>query len=361
VSLGGCFFRPFRLATVAAPRRALRLAKEVRVMRNGVKLAKFALAAAVLVSIVALLFVRSSGQTQRVARIDGHPNFSGVWQALNEANWDLEAHNARAGFVTQQGIHPVAEVPGAPALVLGAAGSVPGSIGVVEGGTIPYQPWALAQKKDNQQHWLDRDPEVKCFLTGTPRSMYLPHPFQIFQSSKNVEIQFSYSSSGRTIHLEKVEPLPDDSYHGFSLGRWEGDTLVVESTGFNGKTWFDRAGNFASEQMKVTERFTPAGSLDDMFALRYEATIEDPKVFTRPWKISMPLYRRIEPNAQLMEFRCTEFVEELAFGHLRKEQLVKRYEGETLNIDITRKVPTDPAVLYQRDYVMPDRSATSTQ
>jgi hypothetical protein len=322
-------------------------------MRNRVRMSMLATAGAV--AIVAVLHVRSSGQGQRPARLEGHPNFSGVWQAVNEANWDLEAHAARPGFVTQTGVHPLAEVPAAPALALGAAGSVPGSIGVVEGGTIPYQPWALAQKRDNQQHWLDRDPEVKCFLTGVPRSMYLPHPFQIMQGGKKIEMQFAYSSSGRTIHLEKVNPLPDDSYNGFSLGRWEGDTLVVDTTGFNGKTWFDRAGNFASDALKVTERFTPAGNLDDMFVLRYEATIDDPQVFTRAWKISMPLYRRVEPNAQLMEFRCIEFVEELAFGHLRRQQLVRHYEGETLNIDITRKIPTDTAVLYQRDYVMPPR------
>jgi hypothetical protein len=152
-----------------------------------------------------------------------------------------------------------------------------------------------------------------------------------------------------------VDPLPDDTYNGFSVGRWEGDTLVVDTTGFNGKTWFDRAGNFASDALKLTERFTPAGNLNDMFVLRYEATVDDPKVFTRPWKISMPLYRRVEPNAQLMEFRCIEFVEELAFGHLRRQQLVKRYEGDTLIIDITRRIPNDPATLYRRDYVMPSR------
>src|SRR5713226_485846 len=251
-----------------------------------------AVAAATMLAVVSLTLTRSAGQGQRVARIDGHPNFSGVWQALNEANWDLEAHAARPGMATQVGVHPFALVPAAPVLALGAVGAVPGSIGVVEGGTIPYQPWAAAQKKDNNEHWLDRDPEVKCFLAGIPRSMYLPHPFQITQGGKKVEIQFAYSSSGRTIHLEKVNPLPDDSYNGFSLGRWEGDTLVVDTTGFNGKTWFDRAGNFASDALKVTERFTPAGNLNDMFVLRYEATIEDPKVFTRPWKISMPLHRR---------------------------------------------------------------------
>jgi hypothetical protein len=322
-------------------------------MRNRLRPSIIAMAAAV--AFIGVFFLRSSGQGQRLARLDGHPNFSGIWQALNEANWDLEAHAARPGLLTQPGVHPLAEVPAAPALALGAAGSVPGSIGVVEGGAIPYQPWALAQKKDNQEHWLDRDPEVKCLLTGVPRSMYLPHPFQIAQGGKKIEIEFAYSSSGRTIHLEKVDPLPDDTYNGFSVGRWEGDTLVVDTTGFNGKTWFDRAGNFASDALKVTERFTPAGNLNDMFVLRYEATVDDPKVFTRPWKISMPLYRRVEPNAQLMEFRCIEFVEELAFGHLRRQQLVKRYEGDTLIIDITRRIPNDPAILYQRDYVMPSR------
>jgi hypothetical protein len=323
-------------------------------MGNRLRLSILAVAAAAVFVLVASLFtVRSSGQSQRPGRLDGHPNFSGIWQAANEANWDIEPHAARAGFLTQPGVHPLAEVPAAPALAMGAAGSVPGSIGVVEGGTIPYQPWALAQKKDNQVHWLDRDPEVKCFLAGTPRSMYMAHPFQIVQGGKKVEIVFSYNSSGRTIHLEKVDPLPDDTYNGFSLGRWEGDTLVVDSNGFNGKTWFDRAGNFASDALKVTERFTPAGNLNDMFAIRYEVTIEDPKVFTRPWKMSMPLYRRIEPNAQLMEFRCIEFVEELAFGHLRRQQLVKHYEGDTLNIDITRKIPKNTEILYERDYVYP--------
>jgi hypothetical protein len=310
--------------------------------------------AAIAVLIVASLFVtRSSGQAQRPARLDGHPNFSGIWQALNEANWDLEAHAARAGMMTQAGAMPLARVPAAPVLALGTVGSVPGSIGVVDGGTIPYQPWAAAQKKDNQEHWLDRDPEIKCFLAGVPRSMYLPYPFQIIQGGNKIEMVFEYSSSGRTINLDKVEKLPDDTYNGFSVGRWEGDTLVVDVSGFNDKTWFDRAGNFATDTLHVVERFTPAGSLNDMLAIRYEATIEDPKVFTRPWKISMPFYRRIEPHAQLMEFRCQEFVEELAFGHLRRQQLVKHYEGLTMNIDVTRKIPKDSELLYQRDYVMP--------
>jgi hypothetical protein len=314
-----------------------------------------AVAAAAGLAVVWLSVTRSAGQAQRPARIDGHPNFSGVWQALNEANWDLEAHAARSGMVTQVGVHPLALVPAAPVLALGAVGAVPGSIGVVEGGTIPYQPWAAAQKKDNNEHWLDRDPEVKCFLAGIPRSMYLPHPFQITQGANRIEMVFSYNSSGRTINLDKVEPLPDDTYNGFSVGHWEGDTLVTDVTAFNGKTWLDRAGNFSSDALHVVEHFTPIGNINDMLALRYEATIEDPKVLTRPFKISMPLYRRVEPNAQLLEFRCIEFVEELAFGHLRRQQLVKHWEGLTLNVDITRKVPKDQDLLYQRDYVVPPR------
>jgi hypothetical protein len=290
-------------------------------------------------------------QASRPARIDGHPNFSGIWQALNEANWDLEPHAARAGMITQVGVHADALVPAAPVLALGAVGAVPGSRGVIVGDVIPYQPWAAAQKRDNAEHWLDRDPEVKCFLAGIPRSMYMPHPFQIVQGANKVEMVFSYNSSGRTIHLDKVEPPPDDTYNGFSQGRWEGDTLVTEVTHFNGKTWLDRAGNFSSDALKVTERFTPIGSLDDMLALQYEATIEDPKVLTGPFTIRMPLYRRVEPTAQLMEFRCIEFVEELMMGHVRRNQLVTKWEGLTLDVEIKRKVPSDPDVLYQRDYV----------
>jgi hypothetical protein len=104
---------------------------------------------------------------------------------------------------------------------------------------------------------------------------------------------------------------------GQSVGRWEGETLIIEARGFNDSTWFDRAGNFHSDALKVTERYTRI-SPDH---LQYEATIEDANVFTKPWKIAMPLYRRIEPNAQLMEFKCVEFVEELMYGMWRKNPL----------------------------------------
>jgi hypothetical protein len=269
---------------------------------------------------------------------DGKPDFSGIWQANNEANWDLQAHEARAAAVMQQGVYPFeyAKVPAAPVLALGAAGGVPGSVGVVEGdGEIPYKPEAAKIKNENGQNWIDRDPELKCYLPGIPRAMYMPYPFQIVQGTNQMSMAYAFTSTGRTIHFSEVEGPPDLTYMGHSKGKWEGDTLVVDVTEFNGKNWFDRAGNYHSEALHLTERFTPI-SKD---AIHYEVTIEDPNVFTRPWKISMPLYRRLEPNAQMLEYRCIDFVEEFMYGGLRKQPLVKHWEGESLIVDIKRKVP----------------------
>ena len=288
---------------------------------------------------VSLSTTRTSGQAVRPARTaDGKPNFNGVWQASNEAHWDLQAHEARPAPVTQPGVYPYeyARVPAAPVLALGAAAGVPGSLGVVQGdGQIPYRPEALTKKKENTDHWIDRDPELKCFLPGIPRAMYMPYPFQIVQSTNKIQMAFTFANAARTIHLDKVQGPPDDTYMGHSVGRWEGDSLVVDVTSFNGRTWLDRAGNFHSASAQLVERFTPI-SAD---ALRYEVTIEDPSVFTRPWRIAMPLYRRLEPNAQIIEYPCIEFSEEFMYGHVRKHQLVKRWEGETMIVDITRKVP----------------------
>jgi hypothetical protein len=234
-----------------------------------------------------------------------------------------------------------ARVPAAPVLALGAAGGVPGSTGVVQGdGQIPYTPEAAKTKQENAEHWIDRDPELKCYLPGIPRAMYMPYPFEIVQSTNKIEMAYEFTSTARTIHLDKAEPPPDDTYMGHSVGHWEGDTLVVDVTHFNGKNWFDRAGNFHSDALHLVERFTPITP----DAINYEVTIEDPKTFTRPWRIAMPLYRRLEPNAQLMEYRCIEFVEEFLFGNLRKQQLVKRWEGDTIIVDITRKVPPGDAL-----------------
>ena len=182
---------------------------------------------------------------------------------------------------------------------------MPPGLGVVEGGTIPYLPEAAQQKKDNQAHWLERDPEIKCYLPGVPRATYMPYPFQILQSASSIFLAYEYAGATRNIYLKDPGPAPVDSWMGQSVGRWDGDTLVVDVTGFNDQSWFDRAGNFHSEALHVVERFTRTAA----DSLSYEATIEDRKVFTRPWKISMPLYRRLEKDAQLMDFKCVEFVE----------------------------------------------------
>ena len=307
---------------------------------SSVSVILIALAAAAVGAVVSMSVTRTQGTAvvPTVRTSDGRPDFSGIWQANNEANWDLQAHEARPGAVTQQGIYPYAyaRVAAAPVLALGAAGGVPGSLGVVDGdGQIPYTPEAAAIKKENGEHWIDRDPELKCYLPGVPRAMYMPYPFQIVQGTNKINMAFAFTSTARTVHLDKVEEPPDDTYMGHSVGRWEGDTLVVDVTRFNGKNWFDRAGNFHSDALHLVERFTPI-SRD---AIRYDVTIEDPKVFTRPWTISMPLYRRLEPAMELLEYRCIEFVEEFLFGNLRKQQLVRRWEGETMIVDITRKVP----------------------
>ena len=212
---------------------------------------------------------------------------------------------------------PHGPLPAVPLLALGAVGAVPGSMGVVEGGTIPYTPEALVVKRENQEHWLERDPEIKCYLPGVPRATYMPFPFQIFQNANAIFIAYEYAGATRDIFLEELEPAQTDSWMGQSSASWEDDTLVVEVTGLNDQTWFDRAGSHHTNQLHVVERYTLVGPDH----IQYEATIEDPQVFTRPWTIRMPLYRRIEEKAQLMDFRCVEFVEELIYGEFRRQPL----------------------------------------
>ena len=186
---------------------------------------------------------------------------------------------------------------------------------MVEGNEIPYLPAAAARKKENFENRLAADPENKCFLPGVPRATYMPFPFQIVQTSQYILIAYEFASASRVIYMGKAPESPVDTWMGHSVGHWEGETLVVDVTSFNDQTWFDRAGNFHSDELHVVERYTPL-SRD---ALSYEATIEDPKVFSRPWKMSMPLYRRLERNAQLLEFKCVEFAEELMYGPLRRQ------------------------------------------
>ena len=276
------------------------------------------LAAAAVSAVISVSVTRTAGQapaTRPARTVDDKPNLSGIWQANNEAHWDLEAHAARAGAVMQEGIcpYPYARVPAAPVVALGAVAGVPGSLGVVQGGgEIPYTPEAAAIKQENGDNWIDRDPELKCYLPGIPRAMYMPYPLEITQSTNKIHMAYAFANAARTIHLDDVARPPDYTYMGHSVGRWEGDTLVVDVDYFNGKNWFDRAGNFHSEALRLEERFTPV-SPD---RIQYDVTIEDANVFTRPWRISMPVYRRVEPNMQLLEYRCTEFAEEFNYGHL---------------------------------------------
>jgi hypothetical protein len=211
---------------------------------------------------------------------NGQPDLQGIWQVLNTAAWDIQDHAARLG--------------------------VPAGKGVVEGNEIPYQPSALAKKKENFEQRATLDPETKCYLPGVPRITYMPYPFQIIQQADKVAIVYEYVRAIRYIFMNG-NPHPSghiDWYMGDSRGRWEGNTLVVDVIDFNDETWFDRAGNFHSDALHVVERFTPTGPDH----LLYEVTIEDPKVFTRPWKMSMPLYRRQERNSELLEYQCHAYL-----------------------------------------------------
>jgi hypothetical protein len=217
------------------------------------------------VAVVATLAVtrQTAGQAQSwqfPQTADGTPDLSGLWQAVGSTHWDIEPHAAYENRRT-------------------------------------------------------KDPEAKCYLPGVPRANYLPFPFQIVQGGNKIFIAYEFASANRVIHMDPVPESPVDTWMGHSMGRWDGDSLVVDVTAFNGQTWFDRAGNHHSSALHVVERYTPMTPNH----LQYEATIEDPNTFTRPWKISLPLYRRMEKNMQLLNFRCVEFSEELLYGHLRKQ------------------------------------------
>jgi len=241
--------------------------------------------------------------------VDGKPDLNGIWQSFTTANWDILAH------ASQPGPHPE---------IMGAWGAGPGGQGIVEGNEIPYQPWAAKKQKENLEkrmvvkvtndpHRYDTgEPELQCYRPGVPRANYMPFPFQIFQTPDQILIVYEYKGAVRTIYLNSRSEPPSDTWMGWSNGRWEGETLVVDVTGFNENTWFDRAGNFHSDALHVVERYTPLSP----YHLRYEATIEDPKVFTRPWKVSFPIYRRVEPDVQLVEFNCVPYVEEMMYGPL---------------------------------------------
>lgn len=231
---------------------------------------------------------------------DGRPDFNGIWQALGSAHWNLEPH--------------AADFPPLPEL--GAFGAVPAGLGVVEGGAIPYTPEARARQQENQADWLAQDPLVKCYMPGIPRATYLPFPFQIVQSPQHLIFAYEFASASRIVYVDRPDfEAPVYSWMGHSRARFEGDTLVIDVTDQVPDTWFDHAGNHHSEALRVTERYTHR-SRD---VLIYEATLEDPNTYTRPWTIRMPLYRRLDENMQLLEFKCVEFTEELLYGPYRRQ------------------------------------------
>ena len=231
--------------------------------------------------ILVLMAVTASAQIPRTA--DGKPDFNGVWQAVNTAAWDIQDHSGSLG--------------------------VPPGQGVVEGNELPYQPAALAKKKENFTHRATADPtEANCYLPGVPRATYMPYPFLIAQTPKLIAISYEFAHALRNIPLDgssHPDGLPD-TWMGDSRAHWDGNTLVVDVKNFNDQTWFDHSGNFHSDALHVVERYT----LIDHDHIQYEATIEDPKVFTKAWKISMPLYRRVEKNARLLEYECVFYQQE---------------------------------------------------
>ena len=169
------------------------------------------------------------------------------------------------------------------------------------GARIPYRTDALAKRKDNFEHRDTSDTAKKCYLPGVPRITLLPMPFQIFQSGNYVAIVYQYAHAYRTVYLDDTKHLDGiDFWMGDSRGHWEGDTLVVDVTDFNDQTWLDAVGDYHSDALHVVERYTRTGP--DTIA--YEATIEDPKVFTQAWKIRVPLERNSTKNARLMEYEC---------------------------------------------------------
>jgi len=246
---------------------------------------------------------------------DGKPNLNGVWQVMNRANYDLLPHAARAAMAMQPG--PFGPVPAEEVVALGAVGAVPAGTGVVEGGAIPYLPGKAELQRENHALWLSRDPEIKCYLPGVPRATYMPFPFQIFQSAQAMSIAYEYAGATRTMLWEDPGEAPVDSWMGQSFAKWEGDTLVVRVDGQIDKTWFDRTGHYHSAALVVTERYT----LRNEHVMDYSATIEDPNVYSRPWVIRMPIYKRVGIDARLQQFKCVEFVEELLYGELRDKPL----------------------------------------
>ena len=214
---------------------------------------------------------------------DGKPDLSGIWQAMNTAAEDIQDHSASL--------------------------TAPPGVGVVEGNELPYKPEALEQRKKNFDTRATADlTQSQCWLPGVPRATYMPYPFEIIQNADEVGIRYTFARALRIIRVKRssrdhLEGWPD-FWMGDSRGHWEGNTLVVDVRKLDERTWFDHAGNFHSADLHVVERYTPI----DRDHIQYEVTIDDPQVFTRPWKMSMPLYRLIDRNLRVFEWDCGYYV-----------------------------------------------------
>lgn len=267
-------------------------------LKNGLKLRFLGLLVAPLFVLLSAVSVAEENDfVPRTA--DEKPDFNGIWQAIGSAHWDVEPHAADFG----------------PLVELGAIGAIPAGLGIVEGGSIPYTSQARAKQIENRMDWLSLDPVVKCYMPGIPRATYLPFPFQIIQSPDHVVMAYEFASASRIVYMNRPNfEAPIFSWMGHSRGHFEGDSLVIDVTDQVPDTWLDHAGNHHSDALRVTERYTHLGPN----TLMYEATLEDPNVYTEAWTLSFPLYRRLDDNMQILEFKCVEFTEELIYGHLRK-------------------------------------------
>lgn len=265
---------------------------------NGSNSPFYALLAAPLLVMLSSISLAADGDfVPRTA--DQKPDFNGIWQAIGSAHWNIEPHAADFS----------------PLVELGAIGAIPAGLGIVEGGSIPYTSEARAKQQENRADWLALDPVVKCYMPGVPRATYLPFPFQIIQSPDHVVMAYEFASASRIVYMDRPDfEAPIFSWMGHSRGHFEGDSLVIDVTDQVPDTWLDRAGNHHSDALRVTERYTHVGPN----TLMYEATLEDPNVYTQSWTLKFPLYRRLDENMQILEFKCVEFTEELIYGHLRK-------------------------------------------
>ncbi len=209
----------------------------------------------------------------------GRPNLAGFWVGDSSASWSVEAH--QAGFGLAGGHSLITDPPD---------------------GMVPYQPWAAAER-ERRRNDLYNDPEPHCFPSGVPRQMAVGMPYQIFQLDNYVLFLYEYVHARRIVTMNKPHTSTRVRFwQGDSVGHWDGDTFIIDSDHFTDKTWLDMDGNFYSEDGHVVERLTPL----DANTIRYQASIEDPHVFTRPWTMEFLLKREGVKGYQIFESACHE-------------------------------------------------------